>query len=184
MDRVVNWNRNYDKFLELCKLNRFPDSTTALEDYFAENPDARNVKGDGVIDWLKRRLPTLPKRCFRSACRVLGAYCQHKQNGDMYCVSCAAKINKYNPGLVRMPPVFGCEERTHREIVAGDTLVFGERLCVVAQKSFGPAGVRYDFTNGASITINEHQTVTLLVSPDTTPGRSNEGPTENLGDSA
>jgi late competence protein required for DNA uptake (superfamily II DNA/RNA helicase) len=36
-------------------------------------------------------------KCRRTACNNQNADCKHTQTGEMYCRSCALKINMYNP---------------------------------------------------------------------------------------
>lgn len=41
-------------------------------------------------------------KCNRTVCNNPGT-CRHSQNGHLYCLRCARKINEYNPGLVEVP---------------------------------------------------------------------------------
>lgn len=41
-------------------------------------------------------------KCFRTVCNDEGKF-RHRQNGDLYCFSCARKINSHNPGLIIVP---------------------------------------------------------------------------------
>lgn len=42
-------------------------------------------------------------KCRRTVCENLDPVCRHTQTGEMYCVSCARKINNFSPDLVEIP---------------------------------------------------------------------------------
>ena len=45
-------------------------------------------------------------KCYRTACNIEAhPLLKHSQNGQLYCIKCARKINDYNPGLIPWPDI-------------------------------------------------------------------------------